>query len=143
MKVVDLNVLLYAVNADAPQHARARRWWEAALNGDEQIGLAWPVLQGFIRLATRGGILPRPLTPRQALDAVDDWIGHPLVITLRPSDGHWKIFRNLLETAGAAGNLTTDAHLAALSIEYDATLYSTDLDFSRFSALKFKNPIRT
>jgi len=60
VKVVDLNLLLYAVNADAPQHAKARRWWEGSLNGDEQIGLAWPVALGFLRLSTRAGILPSP-----------------------------------------------------------------------------------
>ncbi len=141
MKVIDLNLLLYATNADAPQHAKARSWLEAALNGDEQVGLAWPVILGFVRLTTRGGLVPRPLAPRQALDAVGDWVSHPLVVMLHPGDGHWAILRGLLESAGAAGNLTTDTHLAALAIEYDATLYSTDADFARFSSLKLRNPI--
>lgn len=141
MKVVDLNLLLYAINEDAPQHAKARRWWEATLNGDEQVGLAWPVVLGFLRLCTRSGILPRPLTPRQALDIAGEWVAHPLVALLHPGDGHWAILRGLMESVGVAGNLTTDAHLAALAIEYDATLYSTDGDFSRFSSLRFKNPL--
>lgn len=63
------------------------------------------------------------------------------VVMLNPSDGHWPILRNLVESAGAAGNLTTDAHLAALTMEYDATLYSTDADFRRFPSLKLRNPI--
>ena len=143
MKVVDLNVLLYATNIDVPQHQKARSWWERALNSDEQVGLAWPVLLGFIRLVTRGGILPHPLTPRQALEVVDEWVKHPMVALLHPGDEHWSILRTILESSGAAGNLTTDAHLAALTIEYDATLYSTDQDFKRFSGLKFKNPLET
>jgi hypothetical protein len=141
VKVVDLNLLLYATNADAPQHPKARTWWEAALNGEEQVGLAWPVLLGFLRLTTRGGILPRPLTPRQALDIVDEWVTHPQVSMLHPGDDHWSVFRDLVESSGAAGNLTTDAHLAALAIEYDATLYSTDTDFARFSTLRLRNPL--
>lgn len=141
MKVVDLNLLLYATNEDAPLHAKARKWWEATLAGDEQVGLAWPVALGFLRLCTRGGILPKPLTPRQALDTVGEWIAHPLVSLLHPGNGHWTIFRGLVESIGTAGNLTTDAHLAALTIEYDATLYSTDTDFSRFSSLRLKNPL--
>ena len=96
---------------------------------------------GFLRLSTRSGILPRPLTPRQALDTVGEWVAYPLVAMLHPGDGHWAILRGLVESSGAAGNLTTDAHLAALTIEYDATLYSTDTDFSRFSSLRFKNPL--
>lgn len=141
MKVVDLNLLLYATNADAPQHARALAWWEAALNGDEQVGLAWPVALGFLRLTTRGGILPRPLTAQQAVDILDEWVTHPQVALLHPGDGHWAILKALLEAAGTAGNLTTDAHLAALAIEYGATLYSTDDDFARFSSLERQNPL--
>ena len=142
MKAVDLNLLLYAVNADAPEHSEARRWWELTLNGDEQVGLAWAVVLGFLRVSTRGGILPRPLTPKQALDTVQDWMQHPMVVMLHPGEAHWSRFRPLLESAGLAGNLTTDAHLAALAIEYDATLYSTDSDFSRFASLRVKNPLK-
>jgi toxin-antitoxin system PIN domain toxin len=141
MKVVDLNLLLYAVNQDAPEHPKARPWWESALSGDVQVGLAWAVALGFLRLATRAGVLPRPLTPKQALDTVQEWIDHPVVVMLHPGDGHWAILRSLLDSAGLAGNLTTDAHLAALTIEYDATLYSTDTDFTRFANLRVKNPI--
>lgn len=141
MKVVDLNLLLYATNADAPQHKAARHWWEAALNGDEQIGLAWPVLLGFLRLTTRAGLLPKPLTARQALETIDAWMAHPMTTVLHPGDEHWSILRGLIDTAGAAGNLTTDAHLAALAIEYGATLYSSDTDFDRFASLKVANPL--
>ena len=141
MKVVDLNVLLYAINEDAPEHSKAKRWWESALNGDEQMGLAWAVVLGFLRLATRGGLLPRPLTPTRALDIAQEWIEHPLVVLLHPGDAHWQRLRTLIETSGLAGNLTSDAHLAALAIEYDATLYSTDKDFTRVGSLRVKNPI--
>jgi toxin-antitoxin system PIN domain toxin len=141
MKVVDLNVLLYAVNADAPQHARARRWWEAALNGEEQIGLTWPVLLGFLRLTTRAGLIPRPLTPRQALETVDAWLSHPLTTVLQPGDDHWAVLRRLLDRAGVAGNLTTDAHLAAVVLEYGATLVTSDADFARFPELETANPL--
>jgi len=141
MLVVDLNLLLYAVNADAPRHSKARAWWEGTLNGDEEVGLAWPVVLGFLRLTTRSGILPRPLTPRQALDSIDEWIAHPQVVMLDPGAGHWAILSKFIDSSGAAGNLTTDAHLAALAVEYGATLYSTYTDFTRFAALKFRNPL--
>ena len=113
MKVVDLNVLLYAINEDAPQHTSARRWWEAALADDEPIGLAWIVVLGFLRLSTRGGILPHPLTAAEALDVVQEWIEHPRVSLLHPGAEHWSLLRGLLDDAGLAGNLTSDAHLAA------------------------------
>jgi toxin-antitoxin system PIN domain toxin len=141
VKVVDLNLLLYAVNADAPEHASAKAWWESALNGEEQVGLAWGVVLGFLRLSTRRGVLPRPMAPARALDVVGEWVAHPLVTLLHPGDGHWEILRGLLSSTGTGGNLTTDAHLAALALEYDAALYSTDRDFARFGSLRLVNPI--
>ena len=142
MKFIDLNVLLYATNSDARQHAKARAWWELALNGDEQIGLAWPVVLGFLRLTTRAGVLPRPLSPKQALDVLEEWIQHPLVAMIHPGDEHWSILRDIIESSGTAGNLTTDAHLAALAIEYDATLCSSDRDFDDVKGLRLQNPLK-
>lgn len=48
----------------------------------------------------------------------------------------------LLSHLGTAGNLTTDAHLAALAIEYQAEVVSTDADFARFPGLRWFNPLR-
>jgi uncharacterized protein len=142
VKVVDLNLLLYAVNEDAPHHQAAREWWDETLSGDESVGLAWVVLLGFLRLSTRPGLFPHPVTCEQALETIEEWIRQPTVILIHPGQRHWSILRSLLEAAGTAGNLTTDAHLAALAIEYDATLCSTDNDFARFSPpLRYQNPV--
>lgn len=59
----------------------------------------------------------------------------------RPTERHWDIFRRIISPLGSAGNLTTDAHLAALAIEHGATLCSTDVDFSRFQMLQWINPL--
>ena len=47
----------------------------------------------------------------------------------------------LLDGAGSAGNLTTDAHLAALAVEHQAELHSTDADMARFRGLRWTNPL--
>lgn len=141
MKLVDLNVLLYAVNGDAPQHAPIRAWWESALNGDEPIALAWVVLLGFLRLATHPRVFPTPLTPEQALAKVDQWLAQPPVRVLAESDEHWRVLRSLLATSGTAGNLTTDAHLASLAITHGAVLVSCDADFGRFTKLRWEHPL--
>jgi len=142
VNVVDLNLLLYAVNSDAPRHEQAREWWEGLLSSGEVIGLPWTVILGFIRLSTRPGVLPRPLSLEQAVEVVDDWTRQPAVMLLLPGEQHWQILRGLLQFAGTAGNLTTDAHLAALAIEHDALLCSSDSDFARFSPpLRFLNPL--
>jgi toxin-antitoxin system PIN domain toxin len=142
MKIVDLNLLLYAVNEDAPLHHAARAWWEDALSSDEHVGIAWIVLLGFIRLTTRAAVMPQPLSFDQAAAVVDEWLQQPSCVIVHPGDGHWRILQGLLRATGSAGNLTSDAHLAALSIEHGATLCSTDGDFARFAGLRHANPLR-
>ncbi|MDO8944662.1 MAG: hypothetical protein Q7U75_15880, partial [Desulfobacterales bacterium] len=61
------------------------------------------------------------------------------------AERHWRprcvrVLFGLREHLGSAGNLTTDAHLAALCIEHQAELHSTDADFARFPGLRWKNP---
>jgi uncharacterized protein len=141
MKLIDLNILLYAVNRDAAQHLRMRTWWESALNGDELIGLPWIVILGFLRLSTNPRVFPAPLSVEQALVKVDEWLTHPRVRMVSETTEQWKILRSLLEQSGTAGNLSTDAHLASLAIAHGATLLSCDRDFSRFAKLRWEHPL--
>jgi hypothetical protein len=141
VKLLDLNLLLYAVNRDSPSHAAAKAWLERALSADEAVAIPWIVLLGFLRLTTSARVLPRPLSPRQAMDVVDGWLELPGVTTPGAGEEHWSILRSLLEASGTAGNLTTDAHLAALAIEHGCELCSTDADFARFARLRWVNPL--
>ena len=141
MRIVDLNLLLYAVNADAVEHERARAWWEEAVNGEEIVGLPWVVLLGFLRLATNPRVFPRPLSPEKARERVDAWLARDSVRVIREKDTHWETLKQLLADTGTAGNLTTDAHLAALAVSHDAVLVSSDRDFARFKGLRVENPL--
>ena len=126
---------------DAADHRSAKAWWESTVSGDEPVGLPWLVLLGFIRISTHPRIVPSPLSFVQAASVVDDWLEQPVVQVVQPSERHWGIVKELLVPFGAVGNLTSDAHLAALAIEHGATLCSTDRDFGRFPHLKWGNPI--
>jgi hypothetical protein len=141
VRIVDLNVLLYAVNSDAAQHDLARRWWETALNDEDSVGLAWIVLLGFLRLATNSRVFPRPLAPDIAAAKLDGWLALDNVRVVREKDDHWETLKALVRDAGTAGNLTTDAHLAALALSHDAVLVSCDTDFARFKGLRWENPL--
>lgn len=142
MKLVDLNILLYAVNADAAHHDRARVWVEEVFSSDETVAVPWVVILGFLRVATHPRILSRPLAVEDAVRVVDSWLDRSNVVCLAPSDDHWRLLRSELLEAGTAGNLTTDAHLAVLAVEHDAELCSTDSDFARFSGVRWANPLR-
>lgn len=139
MRIPDLNVLLYASDSSAPGHDVAREWLEGALSGTETVALPLVVTLGYVRIATNPRIFESPLTAAEALDQVDEWLAQPPTTTLHPGRRHLPILRRQLETAGTAGNLTTDAHLAALAIEHRATLTSFDGDLHRFGELDFEH----
>ena len=141
MKIVDLNVLLYVVNESAPQHETLLGWWLDAIDEDESIGLPWVVLLGFLRLSTNARVFPKPISNRKALDKVDAWLSLPIVHVPTEKENHWDVLSGLLRETGAAGNLTTDAHLATLAITRDALLVSCDNDFARFRGLRYRNPL--
>lgn len=138
MRLPDTSVLLYAVNKSAPQHEAARKWLSSAFNAPIGVALAWGALIGFVRLATRDGILARPLDVNGALLIVGDWVDAPHARIVNPTEQHASILGGLLHAVGTAGNLTNDAHLAALAIEHGATLGSFDRDFARFDGLMFE-----
>jgi uncharacterized protein len=141
VKLVDANLLLYAVDERSPHHRDAKAWFERQLSGSETCGFAWAVLIAFVRLATNPRVFAAPLTADEALDLVDSWLERPNATVVHPTDRHSGLLRELLLSLGTAGNLTSDAHLAALSIEHGAELCSGDSDFARFPRVQWFNPL--
>jgi toxin-antitoxin system PIN domain toxin len=138
--VVDANVLLYAVDRASAHHERSLAWLETALAGTETVALAWVVLLAFVRIATSAVVFPTPMSAEQALDQVEAWLNAPAAIVAQPTPRHVGLLRGLLRDTGTAGNLTTDAHLAALALEHGADIVSFDRDFGRFPGIKHRVP---
>jgi uncharacterized protein len=137
----DVNLLLYAVNEVARNHRRAKLWLESVLSGVEPVGFAWAVLLAFLRLSTRPGAFNEPLSVEMAFDQIDAWVSQQGAFIVHPGPRHAQILRDLLLPLGIAGDLSSDAHLAALAIEHGAQLCSADSDFARFPGLKWANPL--
>lgn len=142
MIVPDVNLLLYAYDPSSAHHAAAGKWWEQTIAGPRQVGLAWVTILGFIRISTHRIASPSPVFPSEAMRRVRSWLNNPRVRIITPGEDHADILFRLLEELGTAGNLTTDAHLAALAIEYRAEIASTDTDFARFKGLRWFNPLK-
>jgi uncharacterized protein len=140
VKLVDANVLLYAVNVDAPRHESSRRWLDRALSGDDTVAFGWVALLAFVRLVTKAGLFPRPLTVDEALDRVQAWLGAAPAVVVEPTPDHPAVLRRLLRDIGVGGNLVNDAHLAALALEHRCTVVSWDRDFSRFTDVQWQQP---
>jgi toxin-antitoxin system PIN domain toxin len=139
--VLDLNLALYAYDPAAAQHKAARQWLEQVLAGTTEIGLPWVVALGFIRISTNSRIFKPPIPVSYAIAIVRGWLGTSCVRILLPGPRHAEILFRLIESAGAAGNLTTDAHIAGLAIENDAIVHTADKDFGRFAGCRSINPL--
>ena len=140
MRVVDANVLLYAVNESSPHHARAREWLDGALAGSETVGFSWVVLLAFLRLSTHSRVFPNPLSTGEAVEVVRAWLAQDSAIAIEPTARHVDVLSSLLAESGSFGNLVNDAHLAALAIEQNAVLVSFDTDVARFEGLRRELP---
>ena len=141
MIVLDANLLLYAYNSSAPNHAQARRFVEEILSGAEAVGLPWQTIFAFLRIITNRQLRGTRLSVEEAVAIVEEWAALPTVHLLAPGDRHWAFFKRMLIDGKASGPLTTDAELAALTMENGGVLYTTDRDFARFPGLKWTNPL--
>jgi toxin-antitoxin system PIN domain toxin len=139
--VPDLNLVIYAYNPRAPNHTAARAWWEDLLNGAEPVAIPWVVTLGFVRLLTNRSVLVTPMTPAGAVAQIRAWFACSSVESIEPGPQHIDLLDRLLSAVGTGGNLTTDAHLAALAIEHQCELHSNDNDFARFPGLRWRNPL--
>ena len=141
MILVDANLLLYAEDSLSEHHQAARNWWDTQLSGAEPVCLCWPVITAFIRIGTNVRLHRRPLTIGEAVARVETWFDQPCVRMVHPGEQHWVILQVMLRDGKAVGTLVSDAHLAAMAVEHNCVLQSTDVDFARFKGVKWNNPI--
>ena len=141
MKIVDANVLLYAVNEDVLHHKAARSWLDDSLSGGATVGFAWISILAFVRLSTKPELFPQALPLASALGIVESWLLGKTAVVVEPTSLHFHVMSRLLSAVGSSGgNLVNDAHLAALAIEHRGAIVSFDGDFARFPGVLSENP---
>lgn len=143
MFVVDTNVLVYAVNQDALEHARARALLESWRAEAAPWYSTWGILYEFVRVVTHPRVFPNPLSVANAwsfISAILDSTGHRV---LTESERHVHLAAELLgSVADLRGNLTHDFHTAVLMREHGiACVYSRDADFHRFPWVEVVDPL--
>jgi len=141
MIVPDANLLLYAYDRDSQHHARAAAWLSSVLTGAELVGMPWQTIWAFLRISTNGRIFTSPLSMEQATGLVDEWLAQDRVRLLAPGERHWTLLKEMLRKGAMYGSQTTDAQLAAITLEHGGVLYTTDRDFARFPGLRWVNPL--
>jgi toxin-antitoxin system PIN domain toxin len=142
MILPDANLFLYAYDEDSSFHTEAVRWCERVLGGTEPVLLLPAVIFGFVRISTHAKVFENPLTVGEAAARVESWLSchHVKIMDMLAEDVAMAL--TLLKAAGTAGNLTTDAQIAAMAIRLDAEVHTADLDFGRFPKVRFLNPLR-
>ena len=139
--IVDTNILLYARNTGDPRNARIATWLEDALTGPTRVGLPWPVLTGFVRIASHPRMTSLPLSSADAWAQVEEWLDAPSTWIPMETDRHAEVMGSLIERYAVAGPMISDTYLVALAIEHGVELVSTDGDFARFTEIRWRNPL--
>jgi len=141
MIVLDTNVLIYAADEHSQRYGKVRAWMQRALDDGEIFGVPWASLLGFVRITTLPSILAKPLSVEQALAYVEQLLGSPQSFVILDSGSqHYPGFARLLRSAGIAGNLTNDAHIASVALANGGRLATFDRDFSRFDGIQIIIP---
>jgi toxin-antitoxin system PIN domain toxin len=142
MILIDANILLYAEDSLNPINSVAAKWLDEQLSGDAPVCFCWLTINAYLRISTNRRVFNKPLSISQAAERVESWLEQPCVKIINPTDGHWKLFKEIIVGCQVSANLVPDAHLAALAIGHGCILCSTDMDFARFPKLKWQNPLK-
>ncbi len=139
---VDVNVLLYASDHESPFHDAAAAFLRERAEDPDIFCLTWPVIMGYLRLATHPRLFEKPLAPRAAVDNIAALLDLPRCRVVSEPERFLEMYRGVAVEVAARGNLVPDAHVAALARAHGIrTIYSHDRDFRKFPFLRVVDPV--
>ena len=142
MIAIDSNVLVYAHREDSAWHDPAFACVHKLAEGRDPWAIPWPCLHEFLAIVTHPRIYAPPTPLAAALDQVQAWLESPSLVLLSEAEGYWQQLKPLLRSARTSGPQVHDARVAALCLEHGISeLWTADRDFSRFPALRVRNPL--
>jgi len=139
---VDTNILVYAHRSDAPFHEAAASAVRALAEGSSPWAIPWPCVHEFLAKVTHARIFKQPSPLANAVDQVAEWLRSPMARAIDEPEGYFEVFSKTVLDSQVVGAKVHDARIAALCSAHGVTeLWSADRDFSRFSALRVRNPL--
>ena len=139
---VDVNILLYASDRQSPFHSAAARFLRERPQDPDVLCLMWPVVMGYVRLATHRRVFAEPMTPRAAVDNVAALMAMPRCRVVAEPEDFLATYRRVAVDCPARGNLVPDAHVAALARAHGVgVIYTHDRDFRQFPFLRVVDPV--
>ncbi|MBA3273449.1 MAG: type II toxin-antitoxin system VapC family toxin [Chthoniobacterales bacterium] len=142
MQILDVNILVYAYRADAPEHPLLAPFLQNLIDGDLPFGIPKMAFSSLVRIVTQPK-LHMPATTTAALDFCNSVMRSPRCLVLRPTERHWPIFDRLCRAADIRGKRVADAYLAAFALDSDGEWITTDRDFARFPGLRWRHPLES
>jgi len=141
--IIDTNILLYAVNADAEEHRVAADFLREAGRSADQWYLTEGILYEFLRVSTHPKVFEKPLSWKAAVQFLRPFLGSPSFRVLAAEETHWAIMEKVLsKLIHPAGNLFFDIRTVVLMHEHGIReIYTTDTDFLQFAGIKVVNPL--
>ena len=139
--IVDTNVLVYALDADAPQHATARALLEAARDDTSTtLFVTSQILCEFYSIVTNPRRVPKPRAAAEAIAAVSSLLAflHVLPVPAHVVDGLLDLLRRHPVTGGDVFDLHIVATMQANGVGRIYTFNAAD--FTVFPELSIVTP---
>ncbi|MDZ7627024.1 MAG: TA system VapC family ribonuclease toxin [Parvularculaceae bacterium] len=141
MIAVDTNILVYSHRPESPWHTRAKEVVADLASASRPWAIPWPCIHEFLSIVTKG-VFKTPTPLAIACDRVAAWLESPTLVLLAETDKHWRTLQDLVSAGRIVGGAVHDARIAALCLQHGVSeLYTADRDFSRFPALRTRNPL--
>jgi toxin-antitoxin system PIN domain toxin len=141
LRAIDTNVLVYAEIVSSAHHERALALLTGMAGDPRPWAIPWPCIYEFLRVVTHPRVFHPPVPMERALEDLGRILGSPSLRLLSETPRHAEVMGRVLEAANASGNLTHDAHIAALCMEHGVSaLLTGDRDFQRFPELTVVDP---
>jgi len=142
--MIDTNILLYAANQEAEEHAAAVDFLHKAAATPGPWFLTEGILYEFMRVCTHPKVFERPLTWKETVHFIRPLIMSRRFDILTAGELHWEILEKILgDLTRPSGNLFFDIRTVVLMHEYGVReIYTTDTDFLQFPGIKVVNPLK-
>jgi toxin-antitoxin system PIN domain toxin len=141
---LDTNLLVYAHRPESPFHLRALDVVEGLWSGREAWGLPIHCLVEFAAIVSNRRIWKQASSADQIADQAAAWLEAPGLRLLGDDRTVWTHCLELARRGASEGGAWYDARIAGACIAHGvAELWTADRDYSRFPALRTRNPLIT
>jgi hypothetical protein len=128
--LIDANVLVYAMDADAPQHVASRALLDTARDTSTVLYVTSQILCEFYSIVTNARRVPKPRSPADALSAISGLLSflHVLPIPVRAVEEWLGLLRRRPVTGGDIFDLQIVATMKANGVQRIYTFNADDFE---------------